>query len=68
MVSRAQIEQYNEDGYLMVEGYFPRPDMERLLAVARSDQALAQKRHRSHRRRRSQQPALTAFRPERQCL
>ncbi len=42
MLSRAQIEQYNEDGYLMVEGYFPRPDMERLLAVARSDQALAQ--------------------------
>ena len=42
MLSRAQIEQYNEDGYLMAEGYFPREDMERLLAVARSDQALAQ--------------------------
>ena len=42
MLSRAQIEQYHKDGYLMLEGYFPREDMARLLSIARSDQALAQ--------------------------
>ena len=41
MLSPAQIEQYREDGYLMVAGYFPQVDMDRLLAVARADQALA---------------------------
>ena len=41
MLSSAQIEQYREDGYLMVQGHFPREDMDRLLAVARADQALA---------------------------
>ena len=36
-----QVEQYNADGYLVVEDYFPLQEMERLLQVARADQALA---------------------------
>ena len=41
MLTRAQIERYNEDGYLIIEDCFPLEDMERLLQVARADQALA---------------------------
>lgn len=41
MLSPAQIEQYREDGYLIVESYFSGEDMDRLLAVARADKALA---------------------------
>ena len=41
MLTLAQIEQYHEDGYLIIEDYFPLEDMERLLQVARADQALA---------------------------
>ena len=41
MLRASQIEQYREDGYLMVQGHFSHEDMDRLLAVARADQALA---------------------------
>ena len=41
MLTLAQIEQYHEDGYLIIEDCFPLEDMERLLQVARADQALA---------------------------
>ena len=30
MLTLAQIEQYHEDGYLIIEDYFPLEDMERL--------------------------------------
>ena len=41
MLSTAQIEQYHEDGYLMIPEHFSSEDMDQLLAVARADQALA---------------------------
>jgi ectoine hydroxylase-related dioxygenase (phytanoyl-CoA dioxygenase family) len=42
MLNQAQVEQYHEDGFLMLEGYFSQEDMDLLLKVARADQALAE--------------------------
>jgi ectoine hydroxylase len=41
-LTEEQIEQFNQDGYLMVESLFDAEEMDLLLSVARSDQQLAQ--------------------------
>ena len=40
-LSPQQLEQFNCDGYLMLADYFPRPDIDMLLEVARADGQLA---------------------------
>jgi ectoine hydroxylase-related dioxygenase (phytanoyl-CoA dioxygenase family) len=40
-LTKKQVAQYQQDGLLMLEDYFPSQDMELLLRIARADQALA---------------------------
>ena len=42
MLSTVQIDQFHMDGYLMLERYFPREEMDSLLAVARGDQEMTE--------------------------
>ena len=39
-LSAAQVAQYEEEGFLLLPDFFPRQDMDQMLAIARADQAL----------------------------
>ncbi|MEE2729016.1 MAG: phytanoyl-CoA dioxygenase family protein, partial [Candidatus Latescibacterota bacterium] len=36
----AQVAQYDEEGFLLLPDFFPRQDMDQMLAIARADKAL----------------------------
>ena len=36
----AQVAQYDEEGFLLLPDFFPRQDMDQILAIARADRAL----------------------------
>ena len=42
-LSKEQVEQFNRDGFLMVEGLFDAEEMELLIRIAKADQQLAEK-------------------------
>ena len=39
-LSAAQVAQYEEEGFLLLPDFFPRQDMDQMLAIARADKAL----------------------------